>query len=161
MSLSWRSSAFPRRRYIEILENLKGRKIKLPIDDIDQHPSGPVVRDHGQRRAVPRCYLVVNRSISDVDDPGVKGILVDISARGLQIAGIPARVGDVKTFVVGNDTFNPDSELRFEAVCRWFQPGDATGDCVAGYEIGRISEKGRNRLQRLLQEFTFCETGFQ
>jgi len=147
--------------YIEILEDLKGKRIRLPADEDEPASETQPARRPERRRAVPRCYMVFNRSISDADNPSVRGILVDISARGLQVTGIETKVGDVRAFVVGNDRFTPDSELTFEAVCRWFNPADATGDCVAGFEISKISAAGRNRLQKLLQELTFCEAGFQ
>ncbi len=146
--------------YIEILENLKGQRIRQPPGELEQPSEAEVRRKPAQRRAVPRCYMVFNRSISDVDNPGVKGIVVDISERGVQITGIETRVGEVRTFVIGNDRFSPDSELGFEAVCRWFNPGDASGECMAGFEIARISAAARNRLRKLLQELTFCEVGF-
>ncbi len=147
--------------YVEVVEKLKGLRMRLPSSDFVRPPGPEVRRKPVQRRAVPRGYMLFNSSVYDAHRPGVKGTLLDISERGVQITGIKTKVGDVRTLVIGRERYTPDSELSFGAVCRWFRETDETGECVAGFEIARMSADARRRLRKLLQELAFCEAGFR
>ena len=54
------------------------------------------------------------------------GFVRDISEEGVGVAGIEAKVGDLKTLVILGDEFGEFSSFEFEAYCRWCYADEAT-----------------------------------
>lgn len=69
------------------------------------------------------------------------GHIGDLSETGLSVEGTEARINEIRTFLVLADEFDGIDAFEFEAVCRWVRNEDNTGECIAGFEITRISEE--------------------
>jgi hypothetical protein len=106
------------------------------------------------KRSLPRSYALFSIRIHDADNLGVVGTINDITQKGLQVSGIPASIGDLKTLVVRSDIFTVNPPLVMKATCRWVKkmPGDT--NYVAGFEITRISKDDSRALRNLIQELT-------
>jgi hypothetical protein len=110
-----------------------------------------------QMRSVPRNYMFFTIPIYDANDPRVVGVVNDLTEKGLQVAGIPARVDEVKTFLIRPDVFPVEMPLAFDATCRWVNVDRTTGQYVAGFEITHIQRKHLGTLRKLISEITFQE----
>lgn len=84
--------------------------------------------------------------------PTVRGVIKDITKKGLKVSGIEAKVDDVKTFAVPSDKFSHVEPFAFRAKCRWI---DADG--CAGFQITQISERGTDELEKLIRFLTLKE----
>jgi len=70
-------------------------------------------------RIFDRKKLDLPLTIYERDNPDVRGVILDMSERGVGVRGLEASVGDVKTFVIAADEFFEVDPTEFEAVCRW------------------------------------------
>lgn len=101
-------------------------------------------------RLLDRKKLDFALEIYEYDNPDVRGIVVDISERGVGIRGMDAGVGDVKTFVIAADDLFQIDPVMFEAVCRWVGGEDLTRGSFGGYELTDPSETGLRDLLDLI-----------
>jgi hypothetical protein len=149
--------------YMEILQQLKRENALWPQEPPPpkQEPEPPELEDQIQRRTIPRCYMVINRAICDAGKPSIRGIVTDITEKGVQVVGLQALLNEVRAFSIGRDRLSPGADLQFEAVCRWVRKGRRLEEWQAGFEITKISSQNLVRLRKLIQELTFCESGFQ
>lgn len=106
------------------------------------------------KRRLARNYALFTIAIQDADDLSLTGILNDITERGLQISGIRAEIGTVKSFLIRSDVFTVIPPLLLKAVCRWIKPGTRAEDYVAGFEITGISRHDMEGLRKLIGELT-------
>jgi hypothetical protein len=148
--------------YLSILDELKG--IEKARERRERQARRAALQSAEQMRAVPRCYIFQNVSVYDADNRQVRGSVNDMTANGLQVAGIACKVGEHMNMVIVSEQPSEDdvpvtSSVTFEAECRWIKTEDAYGDYVAGFEIMKISADDRRELQRLIQELTFCDGG--
>ena len=81
----------------------------------------------------------------------------DLTEKGLQVAGIPCRVDEVKTFLIRPDVFPVEMPMAFDATCRWVNVDPETGHQLAGFEITHIQRKHMSTLRKLIDEITFQE----
>jgi hypothetical protein len=86
--------------------------------------------------------------------PTVKGVIKDITEKGLKISGIQANVDEIMTFAIPSDKFSQIEPFAFRAKCRWVD-----GDGSAGFQITLISERGSGELQKLLRFLTLRDVG--
>ncbi len=105
-----------------------------------------------QKRLSPRTYIFFPMPIYDADNVDISGVVNDISDKGLQVAGIDTEVGETRSFLLRHELVSPDEPLSFEAVCRWTAQDDTDWDCIAGFEITRISARAAAQLGELLAE---------
>lgn len=115
--------------------------------------SKPIPETQSKRR-VQRNYALFTITIHDADDLKVTGTLNDITEKGLQVSGIPAHIGGVRTFLVRSDVFTVFPPLLLTAVCKWTKPGEQWGDPVAGFEITGISQHDMQGLRSLINQLT-------
>ncbi len=106
--------------------------------------------DYKDKRQVPRCYPVVELPIYDVDDPTLEGLVWDISEKGVQVAGIEARIDQRKTFFIQANDFGSFNPFSFEAECRWVTTESQSGLRVCGFEILGISDKDMEELRTVI-----------
>ena len=106
-----------------------------------------------KRRQLHRGYVFVRLPIYDLENLLNNGTVVDISEVGLQISGIPTKVGDTKELLVQADYFADVYPLVFEAKCKWTSKAD-DGLLFSGFEITSITEEGLVELRKLISMLT-------
>jgi hypothetical protein len=110
----------------------------------------------GKRRRLHRNYVFVNLPIYDLKDLLNKGSVVDISEVGLQISGIPTKVGDTKELLVQADYFADVYPFVFEAQCQWVSKAE-DGLLFSGFEITSITDGALEELRKLTRMLTISE----
>lgn len=114
------------------------------------------VSEDGIRRW-PRYNVIPHVPVHDVKDPMIKGRLVDISEKGLGVAGFAAEARDVRKLIVLADQFFAIEPFQVQVVCRWCKK---TGDEIrwlAGFEIASVAEQSFQRLRSLIDALTRAE----
>ena len=107
-----------------------------------------------EMRVLPRNYLTLSLSVHDAADHSISGVINDITENGLQIEGIPANVGEIRSFVISCDMFPGDPPIVFDAECRWIGQLEANKQFVAGFEITMISDEAAEQLLKLIRQIT-------
>ena len=102
-------------------------------------------------RLLPRDELEFPVPIYLVEgtQPTVRGVIKDITEKGLKVSGIEAKVDDVVMFAIPSDKFSQVEPFAFRAKCRWVD-----GDGCAGFQITQISQRGSDELQKLIRFLT-------
>lgn len=108
-------------------------------------PDSPI-----KTRREKRHYLVVPLPVYDLNNLTVEGYVIDIGRLGLKASGIPAEVGETKTFLIQADEFADVYPFTFDVHCRWVNSGAEEGEITAGYEITGISQLGLRELGKLI-----------
>jgi hypothetical protein len=108
-----------------------------------------------QMRSLPRNFVVVKIPVYDTTDMTLEGHVRDMTVKGLQVAGIPASAGDLKTLIIQPDEFADVHPFVVEVQCRWSKPGTEDEPWSAGFEITEISEDSVNELHKLLRGLAF------
>lgn len=106
-------------------------------------------------REMPRYYLALTVEIYEATRPRNKGKLRDITEQGVGITGIPAKVGEVKTFVIPADKFIDVSRIVFDAECIWTEQEGPGGRVAAGFRLASISEQALTDLKALVRAVAF------
>jgi hypothetical protein len=119
--------------------------------------SGPVVASE-ERRTVTRHQPVIEIKIYDAEDPRVTGSINDVSTNGVQVAGISARPGEVRTFAVHSAPFEVHEVFVFKAECRWSRI-QVFHDWIAGFVLLDISDEDSQELDKLISYLTVPATG--
>ncbi len=76
--------------------------------------------DINHAREFPRCYPALGLPIFDKGNTEADYHVVDLTEKGVQVVGIEAEVGDVKTLVINAEGI--DERIKpcdFDAQCRW------------------------------------------
>lgn len=107
-------------------------------------------------REMPRHYLALTVPIHEAGRPESRGVLRDITEKGVGIAGIPATVDEVKSLVIPARQFIESDKIVFEARCVWSQKEEDEGRSVAGFQISDISENSLKDLRSLIRSLCFC-----
>ena len=114
--------------------------------------------NRSKTRAFPRKQVDVPLPIYDSHDSAAKGIVKDLSEKGIRIEGITAMVGESKTFLIPADIFPDVDPIGFEAKCRWVEKkGADKGLCITGFEITGISDDSSRKLRKLIEKLSFQE----
>lgn len=108
-------------------------------------------------RVLARNYLAFPLPVYDAESLLVQGDIVDITEKGLQVAGIEVEPQETKSFLIRPDEFHDIYPFVFEARCQWARRKDPDGQHVAGFEIVDISELGLEELRRLIEMLTIRE----
>ena len=109
-------------------------------------------------REAPRCYLVVMVRVADSTNPARKGVVLDLSENGCQVAGIQCHVGEIKKFRIQIEGVEGQSvQCRFTAECRWEKKNPADGSALAGFEIKNISQIDREHLHNIIELIALCD----
>jgi len=143
--------------FMEILRKLKrgdptdSEKIEARLIELEKN------LNPSEMRSMPRNYMVFQVTVEDTDDASVFGTVNDITESGFQVEGIQSNVDDAGRFVIRSEILAEDTEIVFEAVCRWTKPGAITENDVAGFEITSISESSLGELRKLIRYLSLGE----
>jgi len=110
----------------------------------------PGLVDRDQRQC-PRTPVRVVLIACDAGNPSSKGLVRDISKKGISVEEFDAEVGDVKVLTILSSEMAGSSTFMFEARCVW-KEGDGTDgqETIVGFEITSITEPAMNELRKLL-----------
>jgi uncharacterized protein (DUF433 family) len=106
-------------------------------------------------REMERYYLDFDLPIIDTGPPEIQGRVRDMSEKGVGVAGIAAKVGELKTLLVLHEEFVVIEPFLFEAQCRWVRESESDGSMTAGFQIKSITSEDLRQLKQLLQLVTF------
>ncbi|MBI4963436.1 MAG: hypothetical protein HY913_09170 [Desulfomonile tiedjei] len=120
-------------------------------------PPGDDTADLDEMRDIARCYPVVRLPVIDLGDLRSEGYVRDLTEKGIQVAGVRAKVGDKKNFLIQADSFAAILPFTLEAHCRWVRTDSKSGITLSGYEIAGISETNLESLRKAVGVFTFCD----
>lgn len=112
--------------------------------------------DQEPRREFPRLLLAFILPVHDMLDPEVKGIVADVTEKGMKLEGIEARVGEKRRLVINPSRFGNLDPIAFEAECRWAKTSEGGARPTAGFRITDISEAALQELRRFIR---FVTTG--
>lgn len=101
-------------------------------------------------REMPRYFLAVAVDIYELGHPENRGILRDITEKGVGVVGIKAVRGERKTFTVPSEKFIDEGPIVFDAKCMWATPERWDQESAAGFQIMKISEKSLQDLRELI-----------
>ena len=106
-------------------------------------------------RRVERYYPALTVTVRDLRKPGTKGVLHDVSERGIGVRGIVAKPNEVKLLSLNLSELEEIVPFAFEGLCRWGRLDPDRHTYSAGFEINRISDDSLDRLKVLIREATF------
>jgi hypothetical protein len=135
------------------LKAAKTNMIDLKVGDPRTAPPGQTKGK--ERRTITRFVPLYNIPIYDANNPNTCGTINDISSSGVQVAGVAARVHEIRTFIIKDEPFFINATLAFTAQCRW-TGGPSNNNPVAGFEITEISLSHSKELSNLITALT-CE----
>jgi hypothetical protein len=123
----------------------------LSREDVDARCAA-LSRDVSYRRTArsPRNYVPYPVTVQVVGESKASGLLLDITETGVSVAGIDARIDEIKTFRVIANGIGRTRPFVFEARCRWTGE-DVDGERIAGYSIERISGHDSWRLRDFME----------
>jgi hypothetical protein len=101
-------------------------------------------------REMPRYFLAVAVDIYELGHPENRGILRDITEKGVGVVGIKANPGTRITFTVPSEKFIHEGPIVFDAKCVWTTPEGWDQEAAAGFQIVKISEKSLQDLRELI-----------
>lgn len=101
-------------------------------------------------RRTPRKRVGFPLQVADLKNSLSMGYVKDISPKGVSVAGLEAKPGEIKSLVVRVGGFSGCEPFGFEARCVWVQPSNGRSEMIAGFEIIRISETCMKELTKLL-----------
>ncbi len=115
--------------------------------------------DQGDARQHPRTELNIPVRVLE-KETAQEGLVRDISAAGVRIAGLPAAVGDVKAFELEVDLLTEVRTVEFDAQCKWTaMRGRKNKYPVAGFEFTRISGDARGEIKRFMEKLVLSQSG--
>ncbi len=100
---------------------------------------------------LPRTDIYVPIPVQDLTNPIVRGLVINISERGLGVKALRTEVDEVKALLVKPDGFLQLKPFALKAKCRWVKPSDDPQEILAGFEIISIGEKEQEELSNLIQ----------
>jgi len=101
-------------------------------------------------RQTPRKRVGFPLQVADLKNSLSTGYVRDISPKGVSVAGLDARPGEIKSLVVSVGGFSGCEPFGFEARCVWVQQTRGRPEVLAGFEIIRISKTCLRELTKLL-----------
>lgn len=123
----------------------------LPLQETEKTPAAKVLRN------TLRSYVVFALPIFDAQKPAIKGTVNDISEKGFQTTGIPAKAGESRLFCIKSDGFAKISNIYLAAKCKWSKLGRVDGTCIAGFEIIGVSDQDRESIKQVIAILCFDE----
>lgn len=145
-------NGFPEEKYGLIMNRLEELGISGPEDFRAHTVEREVQPTLGDRRSVPRLQVpVLTTKVFDATTPERAGQIIDLSALGLRIKGIRARVDEVVRLVMNVGDLAQIQVLTLECQCRWVSACEGTSASgSSGFEITSISEGSLRFLKTLL-----------
>ncbi len=102
-------------------------------------------------RFLPRNDVPLPVPIYDIAYPQAKGILFDITEKGLGVEGLETEVSRIHSLTVDANTFFPISSFTVQAACRWVNPSGTEIGYVAGFEVTGCPKECISELLKLIQ----------
>jgi uncharacterized protein (DUF433 family) len=139
------------------LQTLTDTKV-IALDEL--YGASPTVHDTvfvENMRELPRHYLAIAVEIYESKHPRIRGMLTNVTEKGIAATGMSARVGESKTLLIPAGDFIEADPILFEAECRWAREEKETGEWAAGFQITKISENCMEDLRRLIQALPFFD----
>ena len=113
-------------------------------------------------RRLPRKLLGMEVSIYDPDDPARKGLVRDLSERGLRVASVRPDINLAKRFVIRPDWFPNIRPFDIVVECKWIKAKEPLKRYfLAGFEITSISSRSREELRKLLSHAKLTDRAFR
>ncbi len=103
-----------------------------------------------ERRRWPRNYLTFSVPVYEAGVPQNRGLIEDITERGIGVTGIQAGVHETKALVIQSGQV---AEVSFEAICCWSARGE-DGGYKSGFEITRIAEEALMTVRDFIRGLT-------
>jgi hypothetical protein len=107
-------------------------------------------------RRCPRNYPTFSVPVVVEGDLEKKGTALDISDKGMAVAGIEANVDEVMTLTILGDQYGEFDTFSFEARCRWVKTMPSSEERLAGFEITNISKENLEGLIEWMGESTIA-----
>jgi len=109
-------------------------------------------------RRFPRKQVSLELPVYDPDDPDRKGLLRDLSEKGLRVASLRPDINLAKRFVIRPDWFPNIRPFEVGVECKWMKTkGPSKKYFVAGFEITSISNTSQEELRKLLRHAKLTE----
>jgi hypothetical protein len=106
-----------------------------------------------QCRRSPRFYATFEIEIRERGNPNATGTILDITECGLAVEGIPAQVGETKTFRINGNDYYDHEPFTVEATCRWVEsPPDGSG--IAGFSLEPLAGDDQRALREFIEILT-------
>ncbi len=102
-------------------------------------------------QGLPKHYLAVTTRVFEPVYPEVVGMLCDITEKGIGIEGIPAKPGEIKTFVIPTGDLVEGSDIWLQAYCLWAETKWPEKRDLAGFQITKISQEDLETLRKLIR----------
>jgi hypothetical protein len=134
-----------------IFKKLEDVKAIKPSELYGRIPSYEDTVNVGSLRKLPRNYLGLSLTIYVAKNPANRGIVEDITEKGVGVRGIQVIQNQTETLVVDADDLVGIAPVMFEATCRWFKK-NAAGKVSSGFEIISISDGDLQRLHQLIEQ---------
>lgn len=106
---------------------------------------------------LPRHHLAMAVEVYESTRPDIRGMLSNVTDKEIAVAGMAARIGETKTFVIPAEDFIEADPVVLDARCRWAEKERDTGEWLAGFEITAISKTCLDNLRRLIQSLPFLD----
>ncbi len=127
------------------------RSGQIDQDELDSRFSAYDTVTVQSLRDMPRHFLAMAVDVYELGHPETKGILRDITERGVGIVGIKVKPGTVMTFTIPSENFIDKGPILFDAKCVWSTPQSWDQEAAAGFQITKISDKSLNDLRELIR----------
>jgi hypothetical protein len=115
---------------------LREDSVVIDLDDIIFAPDSPA-----------ECLI----PICDATNPECRGAVCEIGENGLQVTGINATTGEVRSFLIDARDFFAVDELRFQAKCLWSKESSMDQSSLVGWEITGILAEDLENLRELVR----------
>ena len=100
---------------------------------------------------LPRTDIYVPIPVQDLSNPIMRGLVINISERGLGVKALRAEIDEVKALLVKPDAFLQLKPFALKAKCRWVKSSDDPKEILAGFEIIFIGPSELEEMQNLIQ----------
>ncbi len=108
-------------------------------------------------RSVPRQPLYMPIPMHLRDQPEMKGLVEEMTDKGLRVRDIAARIDESKTFVLAVDQCFSLDPLVLDVRCKWTSSDDVSEGFVAGFEIVNVVQGDLKGLMAFVRAFPFGE----
>jgi hypothetical protein len=105
-------------------------------------------------RKIRREELEFPLPIYEAEKPQIRGVVNDITERGIGVVGIGARIDETRNFVIPAHEFFRCSPVAFRARCRWANSSEENERDTAGFQITEVSRGDLAELRKLIQALT-------
>jgi uncharacterized protein (DUF433 family) len=103
-----------------------------------------------ERRQISRRSPSLQIVVCDRGNDSMRGIVKDITEKGLAVKGIEADIGELKTLAILGDDIGILDPFELTAECRWVGSEGSEGQSVAGFQVIAISDEDLQSLQGLI-----------